>query len=443
MTAERALVPAAQQWTNWGRNQSAVPVATASPRSVDELRDLVSSSTASGRRVKAVGAGHSFSAIAVPVDIQVDLENLRGLLAVDAGAATATFAAGTHLYEVPGLLAPHGLAMENLGDIDNQSIAGAISTGTHGSGAGFGGLATQVVALTLVTADGNLLSADRRVDSGLVSALAVGLGALGVIVEVTLQCVPAFPLHAHERNEPLATLLPELRARGEEADHLDVYWFPHTSQALVKTNTRRAPGTELEAPSAMARWVDDELLGNRLYGLLCRLGSAAPWAVPGINRLATAAVAQREYTDQSHRVFVADRDVRFVEQEYALPAEKLAEALERVRALIDRHKWRISFPIELRFSAGDELWLSTAHGRPTGYLAVHRYWREPFEEYFSAVEEICVALGGRPHWGKFHTRTADQLRLMYPRFDDFVSLRDRLDPTRTFANGYLDQVLGE
>ncbi|PVZ94835.1 FAD-linked oxidoreductase [Amnibacterium flavum] len=428
-------------WTNWGRNQRASPV-VAAPASVEELQEVVASVSDRGGSVKAIGAGHSFSAIAVPEDVQLSLSHISGLLSVDSVRRHATFAAGTTLNEIAKLLAPHGLAMENLGDIDHQTIAGAISTGTHGSGARFGGLATQVVALAMVTATGELLRIDADTDPELLEGVAVGLGALGVLVEVTLRCVPAFPLHAEERNEPFEDLLGGLPERASLVDHLDMYWFPHTSRILVKTNTRLAPGSAITPPSRIRQWWDDELLGNTVFGLLCRIGSAAPDLIPRINRLASGTIAQRGYSDHSHRVFVANRNVRFVEQEYALPAENVTEAMQRIRSLIERRGWRISFPVELRFSAADRLWMSTAYGRASGYIAVHRYVGEPYEEYFAAVEEICVALGGRPHWGKLHTQKADSLRLGYERFGDFVALRDRLDPDRTFRNSYLDGVLG-
>jgi FAD/FMN-containing dehydrogenase len=192
----------------------------------------------------------------------------------------------------------------------------------------------------------------------------------------------------------------------------------------------------------MRRWLDDELMSNEVFRAACVLGRAAPGLVPAINRLANSAVATRTYSDWSDRVFVASRTVRFREQEYAVPAEALPEVVRHIRAFIDRRDLQISFPIELRFAAADNLMLSTAHGRATGYVAVHRYFRHDYREYFGGVEEICRAVGGRPHWGKVHTQTADSLRWLYPRFDEFVEVRDRLDPSRTFANDHLRRVLG-
>jgi len=429
-------------WVNWAGNQHAHPTSIVRPRSIDEVCSLVADAARRGQRVKAIGAGHSFSGIAAPVDIQISLDNFRGLIGADRQRRRVTLGAGTYLHEVPAILAPLGLAMENLGDIDRQTLAGAISTGTHGSGAGFGGLSTQVVAMTLVAGDGSVLFIDGDEDPDLLAGAALGLGALGIIVEVTLRCVTAFAVRALERNESIDDVLATLLDRSLVSDHLDAYWFPHTKRAFVKAGARLPPGSTVSPQSRSRQWFDDEFLGNRMFGMLCRLGWAAPDLVPRINAITSGGVAQRSYSDRSDRVFVTERGVRFVEQEYALPAEVLPEAVDHVRSLIERRDWKITFPVELRFAAADEVWMSTAHGRYSGYLAVHRYYREPFEEYFSAVEEICVALGGRPHWGKFHTQSVDTLRRSYPRFDDFVSLRDRLDPARVFTNDYLDRVLG-
>ncbi|THG28774.1 D-arabinono-1,4-lactone oxidase [Naasia lichenicola] len=431
------------RWRNWGRNQSVVPQAVARPITVDAVQEIVRDAAARGQRVKAVGAGHSFTDIAVAPGIQLQLDGLDGLLGVDRATGEATFAGGTRLFQIPALLAPHGLAMQNLGDIDRQSISGAISTGTHGSGTRFGGISTQVSAVLLVIGDGSLLRVSQQENPELLPAVALGLGALGIIVEVTLRCVPALVLRADERPEPLDELLESIVERAGLVDHLDAYWFPHTSAALVKTNTRLEPGAIPEPPSRLRSFVDDELLSNEVFRAVCALGTVAPGLIPGMNRLANAAVAQRTYSDWSHRVFVASRTVRFVEQEYAVPAESLPEVVRQIRAFIDRRDLRISFPVELRFTAADELMLSTASGRATGYVAVHRYYRDDHREYFAGVEDICRAVGGRPHWGKLHTQTAQSLRRLYPRFDEFTAARDRLDPSRTFANGYLDRVLGD
>jgi FAD-linked oxidoreductase len=431
------------EWRNWGRSARIRPQRIEYPNSIDAVRRAVQSAARVGLPVKAVGAGHSFTGIAAAPGVLLDLRDLTGVVRVDRERSQVTLRAGTRLYSVPGLLAPYGLAMENLGDIDRQTIAGAISTGTHGTGARFGGIATQVVGAVLVTADGELLTVDDEHEPELLPAVALGLGALGILVEVTLQCVPAFVLHAVDEPGPLEEVVESIPARAADADHFEFYWFPHTDVGLTKINTRLPKTAPRHPLPPVARWIDEELLSNAVYGGVCAFGTAVPAVVPPFSRLAVRLTGDREYTDWSHRVFTQHRGVRFREMEYALPAENVRTAFDRLRALIDERGWRISFPVEVRFAAADDLWLSTAHGRDSGYIAVHRYWRENPSEYFEAVEQIMLELGGRPHWGKMHTLDARILRERYPRFDDFVALRERLDPERRFQNAYLDRVLGE
>ncbi|MGV9193463.1 D-arabinono-1,4-lactone oxidase [Microbacterium sp. MC2] len=430
-------------WQNWGRTEKIRPLRVEYPSTVAAVRRAVQAAATRGLQVKAVGAGHSFSGIAVAPGVLLDLSDLSGLVSVDPDRARVTLLAGTRLHRIPALLRPYGLAMANLGDIDRQSISGAISTGTHGTGARFGGIATQVVGATLVTADGELLRVDDDHDEELLPAVALGLGALGVLVDVTLQCVPAFGLRAVEQAEPVHDVVAALADRTAAADHFEFYWFPHTDRAQTKTNTRM-PATEPLAPlSPLRRWVDDRLIGTGVHQAVCTVGRIAPPLVPTINRASAAVWGRRSFSDRSHRVFTTTRGVRFREMEYALPVAQLGAAFTRLRALIDERGWRIEFPVEVRTAAADDLWLSTAHGRDTGYIAVHRYVRADPAEYFAAVEEIMAAHDGRPHWGKMHTQRAATLRERYPRFDDFVALRDRLDPDRTFGNPYLERVLGE
>ena len=430
-------------WENWGRSARVRPVRVERPNSVDAVRRAVLAAAKSNLRIKAVGAGHSFTGIAVAPGVMLDMSDLHGVIDVDLERGRVRLYSGTRLHQIPGLLRPLGLAMENLGDIDRQSISGATSTGTHGTGAPFGGISTQIVAATLVTADGEPLTVDETQNAEMLPAVALGLGSLGIIVDVTIQCVPAFVLHAIERPEPLEQLLAELPERVAGADHFEFYWFPHTDVALTKTDTRLPIETPLKPLPRFGKWLDETLLSNGIFRVLCAVGTVVPAIIPPFSRLAVRATGNREYTDVSHRVLIQSRTVRFREMEYALPADQVVPAFNEVRALIAERGWRISFPIEVRFAASDDLWLSTAHGRESGYIAVHRYYRENPTEYFAAVERIMTAHGGRPHWGKMHTLDAAQLTERYPRFADFVALRERLDPQRRFTNMYLDRVLGE
>ncbi|HST65678.1 MAG TPA: D-arabinono-1,4-lactone oxidase [Mycobacteriales bacterium] len=425
----------AAQWRNWTGDQVSRPVRTLSPASTDEVVAAVGDAARDGLTVRMAGSGHSFTGAAVTDGVLLRPERLTGVVAI--AGDTVTVRAGTRLHALSGLLAQHGLALENLGDIDVQTVAGAVATGTHGTGLGFGGLATQVAGLELVTASGEVVSPDP-------AAVTVGLGAYGIVTAVTLRCVPAFGLRAVESAERLDDLLARWDTLPAEADHVEFYWWPHTRDAQLKRNTR-VPVSDL-AP--LPRWkavLDDELVSNVLFGAVCRAGARVPALVPPANRLATRLLGTRTYADLSHRVFAHPRRVRFRETEWAVPRPLLPAILAELDATIRRRGWRVSFPVEVRVAAADDRWLSTAYGRETAYLAAHRYVREPHEDYLGAVADVVHAVAGtdaRPHWGKLHDLTAAELAPRYPRFADALALRAELDPEGRFANRYTDRVLG-
>lgn len=432
---------ASAPWRNWGRSESSRPAFRASPASVGEVQALVRMARERGLAVKTVGAGHSFTAIAATDGILVDLDDLQGVIAADPATGRVTLAAGTRLHQLPELLAPFGLALPNMGDIDRQSIAGATSTGTHGTGLAFGGLATMITGAVLVTGDGSVLRVSETENAEILPAVRLGLGALGIIVELTLQCVPAFLLHAVEHPEPFE-VIDEFRARCEAADHFELYWWPHTDRVMTKTNTRLPLDAGRKPVGPVSNWVEEQLLSNGALAVICNLGQVLPKAIPAINRFATSVYGDREYIDHSYEVFTAPRSVRFREMEYAMPLDEIPAALHELRAMIDASGWTIGFPVEVRAAAADDNWLSTAHGRESGYIAVHRYVKDDPEEYFRAAERIFLAHGGRPHWGKMHYLDHETFAERYPKFSDFTLVRDRLDPQRVFQNPYLQRVLG-
>ena len=350
-----------------------------------------------------------------------------------------TVRGGTRLGELNRTLATLGLALENLGDIDSQTIAGALATGTHGTGARWGGLATQVEALTLVTADGSVLACDREHHPDVFAAACVGLGALGVVSDVTLRCVPAFRLRATERPARLDETLESFASDAETHDHVEFYWFPHTDRVLTKVNDR----TDEDRPLPRLRYLlDDEVLSNGLFRVVNELGRLRPSTIPRINQISARALSARTYTAASYEVFTSPRRVRFTESEYAVPRAALADVLGALRAWVDGHDERIAFPVEVRVAAADDIWLSTGYERENSYIAIHQFNKRDNGRYFAAFEAIVAEHFGRPHWGKLHTLDAERLAALYPRHPDFVAVRDRLDPGRTFANGYLRRVLG-
>jgi L-gulonolactone oxidase len=426
-------------WKNWAGNQVCAPFTQQRPSTEAELVHIVKDAAAHDRRVKVVGAGHSFTGIACTDGHLVDLSGYGNVLAHDPGNNTVTVQAGITLSTLCDELDARGLAMENMGDIAYQSIAGATSTATHGTGTGFGNLSSRIVALRLVTADGSVVECSAAENADVFDVARVGLGALGILSTITLQCVPAFRLHAIEKAIPVDEVLADFDAFMSSADHVEFYWVPGTRWALTKRNRRT---DEPPQPRAKHReFVDDILIGNGAFGLMCRLGRRWPRAIPQLaKRLPSAANA--DYIDRSDKVFTSPRLVHFYEMEYAIPREAIPEALNRVRALVDHLNVPISFPVEVRVVAPDDIPLSTAFGRATGYIAVHVYRHTPYDQYFQSVEAIMNDYDGRPHWGKMHFQTASSLAPRYPRWDDFQAVRNRLDPERRFTNPYLDKVLG-
>jgi FAD-linked oxidoreductase len=429
-----------EHWQNWGRSVETHPQRIEHPASTAEVSGLVREAAAAGLKIKAVGASHSFTAIAATDGIQLRLDRMNRILDHDAETGRVRVQAGMSLRELNPRLKAAGLALPNLGDVDPQSVAGAVSTGTHGTGGKLFGIAKAVVGVQLVTGDGEVIEIDEQHEW--FGASRVTLGALGILTEVTLQCVPAFLLHARE--EPMA--LPEVLDRAEEFtadnDHFEFYWFPHTEKALTKRNNRVPDGTDRRPVGRFRHWLDDEFLSNTLYGGLNRVVARKRGWIPRVNNVAASMLGAREYVDDSYNVFVSERTVRFRESEFAVPREALGEVLGELKSWFGAGHENISFPIEVRFTAADDIWLSTGHERDNCYVAVHQYVRSDYEAYFAAAQDIFTAHEGRPHWGKIHTLDASYFAERYAKFNDFVAVRDKLDPGRTFSNAYLDQVLG-
>ncbi|MGW2386380.1 D-arabinono-1,4-lactone oxidase [Streptomyces sp. YU58] len=428
-------------WRNWAGNVAVRPVRDVAPASVDELRAVVRQAAEDGLAVKPVGSGHSFSATAATEGVLIRPDRLTSIRTIDRNAGIVTVEAGTRLSDLNAALAQRGLSLTNMGDIMVQTVAGATSTGTHGTGRDSAAIAAQIRGLELVTADGSLLTCSENENPEVFASARIGLGALGVVTAITFAVEPLFLLTACD--EPMTfdrvtATFDELHATNE---HFEFYWFPHTDNCNTLRNNRT---TGPLAPTGRFRgWFEDEFLSNGVFQAANSLGRAVPAAVPAIARVSSRALSARTYTDIPYKVFTSPRRVKMIEMEYALPREALIDALRELKAMVDRSDLRISFPVEVRTAPADDITLSTASGRESGYIAVHTYRGMPFREYFAAAEHIFTAYGGRPHWGKLHTRDADYFAAAYPRFGEFTALRERLDPDRRFGNAYLRQVLGD
>ncbi len=426
-------------WKNWAGNQQCAPARIQQPTTEEALVRIVKKAADAGQRVKVVAAGHSFTGIALTDGRLLKLDRYGDVLDGDPDKRTVTVQAGIRLSRLNEELHARGLALENLGDVAYQSIAGAISTATHGTGRAFGGIATQVAGLRLIAADGSIIDCSADAEPEVFHAARVGLGALGVISTVKLRCVPAFNLRAVEMPMRVDEVLESLEEHVAANDHFEFFWVPHTGWALTKRNNRTD-----DPLATRGRWQefrDDVLLSNVAFGALCRIGRWRPSLIPRLTR-ALPGSGRVEYVDKSYRVFASPRLVRFYEMEYAIPADAAAEALNRIRRFVDRSGLALSFPVEVRFTAADDIPLSTAYGRDTCYIAVHVYQGMQYQQYFEGVESIMDGYGGRPHWGKLHFQTAATLAPRYPEWDRFQEARARLDPEGRFSNPYLERVLG-
>ena len=426
-------------WRNWAGNQVCSPVAVEQPATDAELIEIVKEAAAKGTRVKVVGAGHSFTDIACTDGVQVSLDNYDRVLYVDRERARVTVQAGIRLWALNEALAARGLALENLGDIAYQSIAGAISTSTHGTGANFGGLATQVVGLDLICADGSVVSCSAEEEPETFHAARVGLGALGVLSTVTLQCVPGYNLRAVEEPMRVDHVLEHVDEYVAENDHFEFYWVPHTGWALTKRNNRT--NDEAAGRSRFGEFRDRVLLENLAFGATARVGRLRPAWIPRLARILPS-TGRTEYVERSYRVFASPRYVHFYEMEYSIPRQHAVTAVSQLIDFVRTSGLQISFPVEVRFTAPDDIPLSTATGRESTYIAVHVYRGMPYEQYFRGVEAIMDKLDGRPHWGKLHYQSAATLAPKYPQWNQWQGVRRRLDPDGRFANAYTERVLG-
>jgi len=425
------------RWANWAGQQVCAPVAIERPRSEEEVAAAVRGAAERELGVRAVGAGHSFTDIACTDGVMVDLSAMDAVLDADASSGLVRVQAGVSIHALGQALEACGLALENQGDIDTQALAGALATATHGTGLAFGNLSSRVDSLRLVDGRGQV----REVDGGdRLRAARVGLGALGVVTELTLRAVPLFTLRRRDEPRPLGETLEAMEGLVEGTDHWEFWVFPYSDIALVRSSSRSEQPPE--AVDERKLWLQEYVLENAVVGAFARTGRAFPRLIPRLNATLPRLASSTTKVDRSWRVFATRRAVRFTEMEYAIPRASAREAVEAVLGLVERRRLPVTFPVEVRFTAGDDALLSTAHGRETCYIAVHQYLGMEYETYFRAVERIMDGFDGRPHWGKRHYQSAATLASRYPEWERFTAVRDELDPERRFENDYTRRVLG-
>ena len=430
----------AKEFRNWAGNQVCLPAQQHRPNSAASVSAIVARAQLNGETVKAVGSGHSFTAAACTSGHMVALDRLNAIESIDHENHRVTVQAGITLAVLNEQLAAVGLAMPNLGDIAYQTVAGAISTATHGTGLLLGNVATAVVGMEIVDGNGDIRWCDEHTDPELLAVARVGIGALGIVTKVTLQCVPEFNLHVRESVEDLDDLLDGFAEHAAGNDHFEFFWVPGTEKAMVKRNNRTQRVAEPESKAAY--FFNKILMENVAFGGIARVARRWPSTVPTIASSLASLAGDREVVDRSDRVFASPRLVKFCEMEYGIPIEALPEAFRRVRSFAAELGEPILFPIECRVSAADDIPLSTAQGRTSAWIAVHRYQGIDYANYFQGVEAIMKDYDGRPHWGKLHFQNAASLAPLYPEWDRFMEARAKIDPSGVFANPYTDRVLG-
>lgn len=445
-------------WKTWGHRHESTPSRIFSPRSINELQEFVrehavqahggeqNQHTGKTPRIKVVGASKSTSAIAQPSELMVSLHYLTGASSVSVSERRATFLAGTTVREANNILAQYGLAFENLGRLDQQTLAGAVSTGTHGSGFGFGGFSTQVRELSLVTASGELLTCSSTQNPQIFRAALVGLGALGILVSLTFDVVPMFRIHAEERGRAFNAIVPSFHERAKGADHYEFSWFPGANEVRTRRLTRLPLLTDgymnpQAKVSQARRHGGDYLLNNGVFEAMSLVGTTIPATQGALNKVSNWGKGNRRYADFAPRVFTQNRTVRQNSMEYAFDIEQFEAVIYDLQEHLTVQKTDSSFPLSVSVAAADNIPLSPAYGRETVYISARTYWRADCEEYFAGLEKIFNAHQGRPHWGQWHSLNAAQLRALYPEFDSFVSLRTQMDPNGMFLNPYLQKVL--
>lgn len=428
----------AQSYQNWSGSVQFQPQQISTPSSEEEIIEVVKNANHHHQRIRLVGSGHSFTPLIHTSDTLMSLDNWQGVIHADLEQRRAIAKAGTKLRTLGELLHQNGMAMENLGDIDVQSIAGAISTSTHGTGVTFGTIATQVVGLTLVTGRGDILHCSETENADLFKAAQISLGSLGIITRLELRVMPSYKLQYTSGKADFEQTLGKLDEYNQNR-HFELYWFPYTN--TVQTKVTNITQEKPHGNSGFGKWFNEMFMENTLFGFLSGI-SRHLGAYKMVSKLSAWGVGAGTKVDYSHKVFATKRLVRFHEMEYNIPAEHFKDCIREVKKTLEGQNHKVHFPLELRWAKGDDIWLSPAHNRDSAYIAVHMYKGMPYRPYFQAMEAIFRKYQGRPHWGKMHTLTAKELAPLYPKWNEFHQMRRECDPNGVFMNDYLKGVFG-
>lgn len=401
------------QWTNWSGSVSCNPQSINFPTSEAELQEIVHSASSSGKTIRVVGTGHSFVPLCATDEVLISLDQMQGKVEMASQPGQATFWAGTKIHQIGEPLWNCGLAMANMGDIDRQSIAGAVGTGTHGTGQTLGNISTQVTGLRLVLASGEILDCSETQEPEIFKAAQVSLGMLGIVSQVTLRCLPTYHLHERTWVAGFDECLENLDQHIANNRHFEFFWSPNEDACAMKVLNPVALSAEDAASVPIVKEVSSEVKGR------------------------LARYIKDERIDRSYRIFPSERNLKFNEMEFAIPAANGVDCLREIRQLMQTRYPQVLWPIEYRTLAADDIWLSPAFGRETVTISIHQAAELDPYEFFADAEAIFRNHKGRPHWGKMHSHRANDLAQLYPNWDRFLHVHQSLNANRFFTNPYL------
>ena len=426
------------KWSNWSGGVVCKPRQVVAPK--DEVALAAAIRNASGP-VRAPGTGHSFTPLCATDDTLIDLAAFTGLDAVDPEKKTATLAAATPLWAVGPALYPHGFALANMGDIDRQTLGGVVGTGTHGTGRALTSLSAQVAGFRLILANGDLRNCSATENAELFMAGRVSMGTLGIMSKITMQVVPAYKLVEANFALPIAELFGKLDALIADNRHFEFFWFPYAETAVCKSlNHSDAPAPDPRPVEDMRARGEAGSADMRVFSGINEILPVASFLLKPAHRLFSRLMPGPERVRWSYEIFPSPRNVRFNEMEYAVPAEKGPDCLREIVEAIRKKRINTGFPIEYRTVAADDIWLSPFYMRDSATIAIHQYHKVDTARLFETCEAIFRLYDGRPHWGKRHTCTGQDLATLYPEFERFRALRRELDPGAKFLNAHLRTI---
>jgi FAD-linked oxidoreductase len=425
----------AGRWSNWSGGVVCKPRAIVSPR--DEVELAAAIRRAQGP-VRVPGTGHSFTPLNATDGAIVDLAAFTGVRGMDPGRQVATIAAGTPIWDIGPALYSLGFGFKNQGDIDRQTLGGVVSTGTHGTGETLGSFSADMAGFRLMLANGDIIDCTPTENAEVFEAGRLSLGLFGVLTEISMHVRPAYKLA--EKNFLLSVddVFSQMDTLVTGNRHFEFFWFPYADNVVCKSlNESDAPAPDPRGSEEMYKRGEKTSSDSRIFAGINEILPYAPYLLRPAHRLFSRLMPGPERVRWSHELFPSPRVVRFNEMEYAVPYERAKDCLNEIVQTVRKGRINTGFPIEFRSVAADDVWLSPFYRRASATIAVHQYHRVDTTSLFAVCEAIFRKYEGRPHWGKRHTRAADELEKLYPKYDEFLALRRRLDPTNKFLNAYL------